>query len=61
MPTRKPQTKSPWRHLVWILPLLVVDFFLSRSLSAGCARSGAPDKGGDAPAVAAPVQTSDHS
>lgn len=56
MPTRKPQTKSPWRHLVWILPLLVVDFFLSRSLSAGCARSGAPDKGSDAPAVAAPAR-----
>ena len=25
--------KSPWRHLAWILPLLVVDFFLFRWLA----------------------------
>lgn len=58
MPTRKPQPKSPWRHLVWILPLLVADFFLFRALSAGCARDDAPESGGDTPAVPAVARPS---
>ena len=41
---RRP-AKSPWRHLVWIVPLLVVDFFLFRTLSAGCGRGGVSEDG----------------
>ncbi len=36
---RRPPRKSAWRHLVWIIPLLVLDFYLFRWLAlrqGGC-------------------------
>lgn len=42
---RRPPRKSAWRHLAWILPLLVLDFFIFRWLAlrqGGCAAPPGP-------------------